>query len=92
MLPHARASFWDSRGTRNRDTIRAERRLRVTYEWFEDEGRVLPTFQEDEGTLPPTDAVYVEARRLEAAVKARDPRVELVAHGGGVIVRWRDAV
>ena len=61
----------------------------MTFEWFEELGRVLPTFAEDEGTLPPTHAVYVEAKRLEAAVKAGDPCVELIPADGGVQVRWR---
>jgi hypothetical protein len=61
----------------------------MTFEWFEDIGRVWPTFAEDEGTLPPHHAVYVEAKRLEAAIKAGDPRVELIPSAGGVQVRWR---
>jgi hypothetical protein len=61
----------------------------MTFEWFEDIGRVLPTFAEDESTLPPTHAVFAEAKRLEAAVKAGDPRVELIPGDGGIQVRWR---
>jgi hypothetical protein len=60
------------------------------FQYFESTGRVAPLL--DEGDPPPSDAVYLEANRLEEALKAGDPRVRLVRHADAsdaVRVFWR---
>jgi hypothetical protein len=60
------------------------------FQYFEKTGRVAPIIEE--GDSPPSDAVYVEANRLEAALKAGDPRVQIVRHADSadsVRVFWR---
>lgn len=62
----------------------------MTFEYFEETGRVLPVFDEVSPELPPSTAVTDEANRLEAAVLAADPRIELVpGDDGAVLVFWR---
>jgi|KBSSwiStaDraftv2_1062776.scaffolds.fasta_scaffold3077201_1 hypothetical protein len=60
------------------------------FQYFENTGRVAPLVEE--GDPPPSDAVYREANRLEDALKAGDPRVQLVRHAAAsdrVLVFWR---
>ena len=61
------------------------------FQYFEKTGRVAPLIEE--GDLLPSDDVYVEANRLEEALKAGDPRVALVRHADRadtVRVFWRE--
>jgi hypothetical protein len=61
------------------------------FQYFEKTGRVAPLIEE--GDLLPSDDVYVEANRLEEALKAGDQRVELVRHADRadtVRVFWRE--
>lgn len=50
----------------------------MIFEYMEEIGRVLPVIDMNDTGPGPSEADFLEANRLEAAVKAGDPRVELV--------------
>jgi hypothetical protein len=58
------------------------------FQYFENTGRVAPLLEE--GDPAPSDDVYLEANRLEEALRAGDPRVELVRRDDTVRVFWRE--